>query len=371
MSLEKRIRHQLQLILVLVRSLRRVEHCRRDFLLLLGILGPELPSAWRHALESQEVMLLRVPPLHVLWGVPAGADKMLVWRLTNYSRVMVIDSDVMATRALDDGFKGSSEVFAIVHHPNDMVQNQCRIRIERRDIGALFVSRPATATFISLLKYIKSYPTFHLKHYSQQTALACFFADRTQVLPSSFLYDLASPASKWCVPGADSDVCLRKYLSNCIRYSGLNLRRSCLTLPPDSFKEFASKEICEATSQHARMECAWERVSDDVRAVHWKGRMQPWIKGNKQCGNNSMCSFLQAGALLQRNTQRGTQHVPLTMLGLSDYLKWDQTHRRCRSVSTGQVFFWGQGWGGMLSRKCCHVESLMSTSWHQELINLG
>ena len=59
------LRRQLQLVLVLVRSLRRVEsgHCRRPFLL-IGALPP-IKSVWRSRFDREGVIL---SPTQGVWG---------------------------------------------------------------------------------------------------------------------------------------------------------------------------------------------------------------------------------------------------------------------------------------------------------------
>ena len=70
-------------------------------------------------------MVLQVPPIQL--GVPT-TDKLHAWRLTNYSRVMFLDADVMAIAPLDDAFTHMRE-FTIAAHPYDTVFVLCCVRV--------------------------------------------------------------------------------------------------------------------------------------------------------------------------------------------------------------------------------------------------
>ena len=107
------ITRQVTLLVVLVRSLRRVENCLRDFVLLLGD-SVQLSAHHRALLGSAGVILHSIPPL--VLGVPT-IDKLHAWRLTNYTRLAVIDADLLAVRSLDDLF--ANRGFSVAHHPYD------------------------------------------------------------------------------------------------------------------------------------------------------------------------------------------------------------------------------------------------------------
>ena len=85
---ERALSKQLAMIVVLVRSLRAVEECRRD-VLLLGVL-PNLTGVWRALLDELGVTLH--PTRALVEGSPA-TDKLHAWRLTQYHRLLVLDSD--------------------------------------------------------------------------------------------------------------------------------------------------------------------------------------------------------------------------------------------------------------------------------------
>ena len=227
--------HLLELVLVLARSLRRVETpgCRRDFLLMLGDDFPLDGAAdsrgkpsWprmRGRLESEGVVLRRVAP--VVRGLPA-ADKLAVWNLTAYRRVLFADADVLALQSVGWLFKRSAEQQAtggegtsgsaaasstlFAHHPYDMVQGmcviassslyraaalhlayrlsisfpptvsisfhplcRCGIPLEQRAQTALMLAQPHARVFRALQAALTAPPyvnaTWHLQHYSEQS----------------------------------------------------------------------------------------------------------------------------------------------------------------------------------------------------------
>jgi hypothetical protein len=366
---EEQMRRQFQLILVALRTLGQTSSCRRDVVLLLGTHGPELSLPLRKAFDREGVtQYWRVPPLFM--GVPS-ADKLHAWRLTNYTKVLVVDSDILILRSVEDAFRlGPSDDFAIAHHPYDMQQAQCGIPIERRGVGGFFVARPNLSTYQALLPYVRAFPAHHLEHYSEQTALACFFKNRTRTLPCSFLLDLGSPAMSSCSPGASPSTCLRKHRQNCAKFGTENMRRSCLTQPAESCDRFAGAKTCGAISTHVSTCGAWSQQSTEVRAVHYKGRIKPWPIGNKQRNNNWMCSPMRSGALLLANESA------MATMDLADDFRWDAemqlpgASRRgaCLSLRRGLPVHWAKRRDGyMVARKCCHPETMMSAHWHAVL----
>jgi len=367
-NVNEHLNRQLQLLLAMLRSVRRTERCRHDIHLLMGTHGPYISPEWTATIEPEGVQIWRVPPLFP--GIPS-ADKLHVWKLGKYSKVLVVDSDVLVLRSLDDAFAmGSGDEFSIAHHPYEMQQAQCGIPVHQRGVGGLFVARPNESTFSELVAYIATYPTHHLQHYSEQTALSCFFRNRTRVLPCSFLFDLSSPAMSSCTPGASSTTCLRKHMQNCIKFGPTNMRRSCLSQPPESCDKWADREACLAVSQHVRTCGSWPVHSRDVRAVHFKGRIKPWPTGNSQRNNNWMCRPMRSGALRLMNGSS------LVKAKLYDTFRWEAelllpgTQRRgaCISTLSGVPVHWAKrSQGPMVARKCCHAETLMSAEWHEIL----
>ena len=133
---------QVKLLDVLVRSIRVNEHeCRRDFVLLLGTTVP-MRASDNTTLVRLGVLVRRVavrqpsrpvdpgrllllglalalpphkrclgPPQALREGVPA-IDRLHAWMLTEYRRVLVVDTDAMVLRPLDALFRVES------HEPN-------------------------------------------------------------------------------------------------------------------------------------------------------------------------------------------------------------------------------------------------------------
>jgi hypothetical protein len=148
--MEARHRKQVSMLIVLLRSLRKVETCRRDFVVLLGT---EIPLSKEHQdLLTNEGMILH-PTAPIIPGVPT-ADKLHVWRLTQYSQCVILDQDTMALRSIDEVFGGKGEL-TIAHHPYDHTQAQCGIPIGARGIAAMIVMRPNVATFDAMLAYLR------------------------------------------------------------------------------------------------------------------------------------------------------------------------------------------------------------------------
>ena len=219
-SMKERIRRQLQLALVLLRSLRRSEaRCRRPFLLLLGT-GVRLSSSACVALEKHGVRLVPVPPK--LPGVPS-ADKLYAWTLTEFRRILVVGADVMFLRPIDDLFETTTAPFVMAHHSTDLIQGSCGVACERRGVGGFLVIRPEAGLYDQLVRALRGYKPYHLEHSSEQTMLACFFRNVSHTLPCTYLYDLASPALGACKlalrrpTSVRSSVCLGQFAANCVK----------------------------------------------------------------------------------------------------------------------------------------------------------
>ena len=87
-------------------------------------------------------------------------------------------------------------------YAQDLVQAGCGLSLPRRGVGAFFLLRPAMATFDALLAFTATFSPHHLRHYSEQTAINCFFANRSRTLPCDFLFDVASPAARYRTPSS-------------------------------------------------------------------------------------------------------------------------------------------------------------------------
>jgi len=361
---EHALHRQAQLVLVLKRSLRRAERvCRRDFVLLLGS-QVEVPELERALLEHEGVRIHTVPPL--LQGVPT-ADKLWAWSvLREYSQCVLIDSDVMVLRSIDDIF-GRPEEVTIAHHAYDNVQAQCGIPLEGRGIAAMFAMRPSQRTFDEYVSFIgKKLTKPHQLMYADQTALMCFFgANRTRALPCSYLHDVANPLVS---PGAT------RWFQNCNNMLGMHLTKQCLDESSGGkgcLPAAGIKATCKATLQHLSDNCAWRQTASEVRSVHFKGKAKPWPFSRGHA--NNMC----------RRTMHGPVLTSSREVSVDEDLEWDQT-RACLDKTCGEggdprlpgtcvtavgrePVFWGLRYRRpqqlALARKCCNYLTLLQAEW--------
>lgn len=169
------LKAQLSLLIVLVRSVRRWERrCRRDFVLLLGS-DVHIPETAWSAFADEGVITHSTPPLFP--GVPS-ADKLEAWRLTQYRKIAVLDSDLMALGPLDELFERDGNL-TIANHVYDLAQGPaCGVGPSRRGVAALFTLRPSDEEYGTLRRWLASRSAFELQHFSEQTALVCHFATR-------------------------------------------------------------------------------------------------------------------------------------------------------------------------------------------------
>ena len=169
MLLSQRMRKQLHLVLVLVRSLRRAEaHCLRDFVVLLGT-GVLLTPRSRSALERELTTFVEVPP--ILPGIPA-ADKLHAWKLSNYTRCLLVDADILILRSVDELFARGAPSFVMAHHPTDLIQAECGLSPPRRGVSAFVMMQPSPGLFTQLVASLRGYSRYHLEHYSEQTTVS-------------------------------------------------------------------------------------------------------------------------------------------------------------------------------------------------------
>ena len=125
------VRSQLRLLVVLARSLRRAERCRRAIVILLGDMVT-LPADARAELSQLGIRIATVPPL--LLGT-ACFEKLHAWRLP-FKRVAMLDADVVVLQPLDDLFTRAEE-FLIARHPGGgLGQAQCGLPKERWGIAS-------------------------------------------------------------------------------------------------------------------------------------------------------------------------------------------------------------------------------------------
>ena len=329
---------QLQLMTVLVRSVRRVERCRRDFVLLLGVEASrhigrsESATRQLRSLQERDGIITRlVAP--IIRGVPP-TDKLHAWLLTNYSRILILDSDTLVLRSLDYMF-AFPEPFVIAHHPTDIVQLVCGIPTERRSMTSLFVLQPGDATYAALEHAVVHQNRFLLTHYSEQIMTACFFANVSRTLPSTVAYSFGSCASIH-VAG-----CRQWFNTTILRASG-NRRHAALS---DST---AHKE-CSAMKQHSCSLPEGAALMAKTRTIHMKGTHKPWLLSNA-CLPGAKLGALRA--------------VGQRKLNASEWIEWRES--ACHSLTDRSPVRWADG--GVVTRACCVHAVLISATWHGVLL---
>ena len=368
--------HQVHLLQVLMRTLRREWECKRDFIILLGQhVASQLPAKHIASLRAEGAILHSIPIL--VPGVPP-ADKLHAWRLTNYSKVLVLDADVMVLQSLDAAFDYDEE-FAVALHPHDMIQAQCGLPAEQRGVSAMFVARPNLATFDALTAYVRTFNSFHLQHFSEQTALVCYFANRSTTLPQGYLFDIANPLHS---PGAS------KWLLNCVAFGAEQMRRACLP-GRGTCSSFATKSYafsaCGAIIERVKSHYEWSRVAGSVRAVHFKGKVKPWAS---EAHKQSVQCHPQHGSLKVDLADEPTGSRNLTTaeriirLQPNDTLTFNPNHQIPGWKRTGACFskkwklpvYWAKkgnlrntARAGPLLRRCCNFEMLLTAHWNNHL----
>ena len=365
----------IQLLLVLHRSIRRVEQCRRDFLVLLGT-GVVLPEKERAAL-AREPGLRLVPTPPVFEGVPT-ADKLHAWALTSYSQLLVLDSDVMVLRPLDGLFAeherammaGSTEL-VIAHHPYDALQAQCGVPPASRGVAALLLLRPNHTLQRELLSFLQTrFTQPHQLMYADQTGLMCFFHNRStaHTLPCHFLYDADNPLRR-----------LDQWVKQCRLHLGQHLRRQCLAPDPVACapKRDVPHSLCAKTAAHLTQRCAWSKTAArGVYAVHFKAKGKPWPPSRQavdaQC-RPLMMGRLRAVHVVERDCGGRKVHDELERA-----LTWDEDvvwrleggrHAgRCVTTTNGARVLWAARHGGSVPRICCHYRMLLAAEWNEVLV---
>ena len=359
------LRHQLQLVLVLVRSLRRVEsgHCRRPFLL-IGALPP-IKSVWRSRFDREGVILS--PTAVLVLGNPS-TDKLSAWALTQFRRLLVIDSDVMVMQAMDTEMFDGQNTFTIAHHESDLVQGQCGVPVADRNVGAMFSLEPSIATHTSLLAALPRFVAnaYLMKHYSEQVLLACHFNSTRKTLPCGYLFNLNNPASTTCrYDGRPPEVCLRIFRKACERHSAELVRRTCLLGGDTQSAEctqlvhtHSGAAACDSTVRHASAHCRWSKATD-IRAVHFKGTKKPWA---------TPCKEAKLGSFLLAPSQGGKAGPAEPIDPLVDEIVWHDRERECRSNITQRLVLSASG-APIVARKCCVLYALLAGRWYAFLQN--
>ena len=353
-TLAARHTRQVQLLVALIRSLRRVELCRRDFVLLLGTEVP-LSSEHQQILREESMLLHPTPP--IIPGVPT-ADKLLVWRLTQYSQLAVVDADVMFVRPIDslfaraaDGDRDPTEL-TIAHHPYDHLQAQCGVPVSKRGIAALFVVRPKEATYRSLMAYLLRRFKAEQLLYSDQTGIMCYFGNRSQTLPCPFVYDVSMTVGGW----------LPTWTKNCRVFVRQHVLKNCLPDIPDKCRPLARRQICDETSSHVREACDWSKAVEDrgVHAVHFKGSAKPWRRKPWD-----PCRYHRFGMPGVRPLEESGEQ---TAIDATDSLEWNATALgegggSCLSANWKLPVFWARRKDGEVPEACCSPSVLFSSQW--------
>jgi hypothetical protein len=248
---------QVDMLTVLLRSLRRHDHCVRDMVLLLGTAVELAPDdAFRMAREN--VTIVRVPP--VRFG-RATLDKLHAWNLTQYKRLLAIDGDAIALRSLDPIFDDAHGEGTVGLHPYEMFQGHaCGIPLSERGQGGFFVVEPRTGGFERVVAHVDAHPHFWdmalTNHTPQQTGINCFFNEVGSRRPLScgFWYDISN---RYHVRGA-------QHYHRCVQWT-------------------ANRTVCDDIAARISQECLWHKARPDVRAIHLKGSTKPWRNIPKQC----------------------------------------------------------------------------------------
>jgi hypothetical protein len=316
---------QLLMLLVLVRSMRSNEHaCRRPFILLRGS-AVSLPAADVAILEREGDFLQReIAPIKL--GVPPF-DKLHAWNLSSsYKRILVVDADAMLLQPIDELFDvpqksaRAAAPLTMAHHGYDKAQDICHIPLERRGVGGFYVMTPSQEEFRSLVRETLSYK-------EEQTGVACYFSRRTRLstLPCPYFYDIVYEQH---VPGGTHHLgCLREGIGR----AGV-----------------LGAAACNASAEHVRQRCTWERSYASARAVHFKGTAKPWRVFS--------CHGLRNGRL---RLWPGN-----ATLGPNDVLSWSRKRRACVSRHGGAgVVMYGAPSMQALPLPCCRFTSLIKAEW--------
>lgn len=350
-ALQRALSRQLAMLVVLLRSLRAVEECRRDFVL-IGAL-PDLPSVWQSELGELGVKLHPTPAL--VPGSPA-TDKLQAWRLTQYRRVLVLDSDVMALRSVSSLFADSAPIVA-AHHESDIVQSRCGVPLEKRLIGALYAISPSEQTFRSIVSTLPRFtPEKDMwKRYAEQQVLACHFGRAAVVLPCSFLFNINNPASTACrshIGPRTPEECLGSYHKLCVRWGGKHVTNH--------------GAQCDAVVRHAREHCQWSRrgAERDTRMIHFKGKQKPWAQAT------GACKPLRLGSLRVGTHENVTVRQATRELGgdrvaaLDEYaLEWSNERRTCLVGGGREQVLWASG-KPLRVKRCCALIGAMAARWY-------
>jgi hypothetical protein len=327
-------RRQIDLMLVLLFSLREHESCRRDFVLLVGT-GVELGQALEYRLRTAGVVMKRVPP--VRWGRPT-LDKLHAWNLTQYGKVLIMDSDSIALQSLDAVFTGREGTMG--HHPYELFQKKCDIPPDKRGQGGFFMIEPREHGYEQALRHVDSHPEYwdmtQTNHTPQQTGISCYFKTHTKslhVLPCPTWYDIS----------------VRYHLRGAQHY------KQCKRWQPDP-------SVCDVVADLIEAQCLWRNVSHDVRAVHLKGSTKPYRN------IAPACNPLKKGGVGALSANGSKALIPLSprddLVATRSGCHSRDKHQPVRWLATGQL----------LAPRCCNSVNLVKAEWwrlHRLMSNSG
>ena len=118
----------------------------------------------------------------------------------------------------------------------------------------------------------------------------------------------------------------------------------------------ASASECDEVSRHLSAHCRWRDVSPNVHAIHFKGRLKPWVHPG--------CGSLRIGRLqvAERETSGGNASA---LVDPRARLEW--YHRLGRCLSGGHAVSFANG--KRVARRCCRFETLLQAEWYALLGN--
>ena len=341
---------QIDSILVLAYSLRAVEICRRDFVLLLGEAFELPPVQMARLRQIDGLVVQRVPP--VRFG-RATLDKVHAWNLTQYSRILVIDSDAIALQPLDAVFDGGEGTMgAHTHEPGQ--QAACGISMERRANGGFYVIEPRLGGYEDVTRHIDANPQFWsmelTNHTPQQTGTSCYFESRRRLrtLPCAYWYDIATNKHR----------------------TGTYWHGLCLS---QERRGRAQRGSCKKAARLLEAHCLWGNASRRVHAVHFKGGQKPWRFVGHSCEAATRAGLLHGDPISSSSSGRvaslpeqltsGPSEPSVTMF---DDLIWNEAGGACVSRSRrARVFF--EATAKPIPKTCCRHEVLLSSQWHSVL----
>lgn len=88
----------------------------------------------------------------------------------------------------------------------------------------------------------------------------------------------------------------------------------------------ASAEECHAAAEHTRAACKW---SAEVRAVHFKGAIKPWLGRVIRAGT---CEIIHSGAMTLMRASPPPPPPPMSTLHVRDVLEGPQRARSVRAA---------------------------------------